>query len=158
MSRWFNKRTIFIPSGTFPRGFFFSLSSYYLCNHKKIGELCAPADRIRRKKMEQKRINAIRDKAVASSSRCSCEDILIKSGMSYRRRGNQRYLFCPNCDRDQFLIDRAEKGKSQNDRAFTGREIPDHCSVNIRKNKYFCFTCSAEKKNGRVISAGGGPA
>ena len=108
--------------------------------------------------MEQKRINAIRDKAVASSSRCSCEDILIKSGMSYRRRGNQLYLFCPNCDRDQFLIDRAEKGKSQNDRAFTGREIPDHCSVNIRKNKYFCFTCSAEKKNGRVISAGGGPA
>lgn len=59
--------------------------------------------------MEQKRINAIRDKAVASSSRCSCEDILIKSGMSYRRRGNQLYLFCPNCDRDQFLIDRAEK-------------------------------------------------
>lgn len=108
--------------------------------------------------MEQKKINKIRDKAVASSSRCSCEDILIKSGMSYRRRGNQLYLFCPNCDRDQFLIDRAEKGKSQNDRAFTGREIPDHCSVNIRKNKYFCFTCSAEKKNGRVISAGGGPA
>ena len=57
--------------------------------------------------MEQKRINAIRDKAVASSSRCSCEDILIKSGMSYRRRGNQLYLLFSNCDREQFLIDLA---------------------------------------------------
>ena len=74
--------------------------------------------------MEQKKINKIRDKAVAASSRCSCEDILIKSGMSYRRRGNQLYLFCPNCDRDQFLIDRAERGKSQNDGHLQGGRFP----------------------------------
>lgn len=108
--------------------------------------------------MEQSVINRIRDKAVAASRNCSCEDILIKSGLSYRRRGNQLYFFCPECDREQFLVDQKERHIPYQQRTFSAGDIPDHCSVNVSKNMYFCFTCSQIEANGKKKNAGGGAA
>jgi len=79
--------------------------------------------------MKQKEVNLIRDKAINSSIKYMCEDILKEKGCSLKRRGIQLYTHCYKCGN-------------------AGGYIPDHFSVNISKNMYHCFGCGE----------GGGPA
>jgi hypothetical protein len=109
--------------------------------------------------MKQAEINRIRDKAVDGCRNVSCEDILLKSKITYRRQGNQIYCFCPFCDRDKFLKDLSEAKAGEKQRSFVSSDISDHFSVNTEKNMFFCFTCSQSvDSTGRKRSAGGGSA
>lgn len=107
--------------------------------------------------MRQEIVNDIRDRAVKSCKDISCESILLSSELTYRRLGNQLYCFCPYCDREKFLIDLKEARLGVKNRTFSSADVPDHLSINTRKNMFFCFSCSKGGFSGRK-SAGGGSA